>query len=100
MTIPIPTLNSSNFYDAQKNQAIFEAHKDEVDFNHPHKYQVNFDPDAQTKSVSILYIHQKQVPFGPNIDTNSISVPRNKTNSISIHTLKSSQLQSPGPKLC
>ena len=98
MTIPIPTLNSSKFYHEQKNQAIFEAHtkpshfrpahKNEVDFDHQHKYQVNFDPDTS----QFLYIHQNQVPVGPHIDTTSISVPFSKSNSISIHTLKSSQL--------
>ena len=71
MIIPIPRLNSSNFYHAQKNQASFEAHtkpshsrpahKNEVYFDHQHKYQVNFDPDTQTKSV---YIHTPQTsPF-------------------------------------
>ena len=106
-----PTLKPNKFRSLHWNQVKFDRpHWNRVNFDHPHKNQVSFDvytitkrfaariqtksirPPKQNPSQSITL---KTCQFRP---VHSISTPRTKHKSISIPTLKPSQIRSPTHK--
>ena len=87
-----PTLKSSQYRPARRNQVSLDAHtktkrlsarKNRVNFDHhhhPHKNQKSIDRNTQNKVISAR--------------TRSISILRTKKKSLSITTLKPSQIRS------
>ena len=70
--------------------------KNQVNFDHPHKNQVNSNPYTEIKSISMSR-HKNQVNFDQPHKTKSIDThPKNK--SFSDGTQKQSQLRPPAQK--
>ena len=83
MSISIPTPTTTHFNPNTKTKSFPARTQKTVNLDPAHNIQVNFDPHAKTKEISI-----RQVPFGLNPEMMSIS----------IRTLNSSQFQCPDTK--